>query len=151
MALTQGRLRPVDGTSTEELIFQFNPSTVKRARAPVYAKVQAAFADYWSQYPTNAPAPNQWIRNPPESIQIDLFLAEDGEDDVEDDIKKIEAMMAKDARTGEPRDLLFIYGGRSDRVRIMRYEITEDQHTPELRVQQGHVRLEFETQRCRVG
>jgi hypothetical protein len=146
----QGELYPVDNRS-DGLVFQFNPDSIERRRMPQYAEVGAAAADYWQAY--NGPSPLQWVRNPPEQISFELLLTETGTNDVEAQLAKLRNMLSKSSRSPQgsvpgPSDLVFMYGKRQDRVRIVGHDVKEERHTAELAVQQARVKLDLKTIRA---
>ena len=152
--ITKARLGPVSGTSNDDLIFELNPERVRRTVAERYADSPVAGADYASDY--QGPAPFQWIANRPEEIRIEFWLIprflirKDANralttalqiDDVMEEMAKIDGWRKRDRSTGEPPDLVFTMGPRSDRVRIFEREYDEKLYTPDLRVQQCQVSL----------
>ncbi len=143
----QGELYPVDDRASG-VVFQLNPQSISRRRMPLYAEVGAAAADYWSSY--NGPSPLQWVRNPPEQISFELVFYANANEHVETPLKKLDRMMspvsnAPKGSVAGPPDLIFRYGSRSDRVRIMSKEVIEERHNTDLRVQQAHVKLDLKT------
>lgn len=151
---TKGRLGPADDRGLSDTVtFDLNPEKITRRRQPQYSEVGAALADYNGKY--EGPSPLQWVRNPPEVITFELLLNADGNKDVESTLKKFEKMQSRTAKnpqgkSGEPPDLVFVYGKRSDRVRITAYDVTEERHTSDLRVQRAHVKLDLKTVVSRI-
>lgn len=111
------RLIVADGPSSNDFDFPINPETVGRDRSANYADVPLALDDI---SPQSGTVPFQWVRNNAEQIHVEfaLYTHEDG-GTVEGDLKKLDKLMEKDPRTGEPPDLLFIHGARRDRVRLV--------------------------------
>ncbi len=151
---TKGRLGPADDRGLSDTVtFDLNPEKIIRRRMPQYSEVGAALADYTGNY--KGPSPIQWVRNPPENITLELLLNANGDKDVEATLKKFEKMQSRTSKnpqgkSGEPPDLVFVYGRRSDRVRITSYEVTEERHTSDLRVQRAHVKLDLKTVVARI-
>lgn len=160
--LRQGQLGPVsDPGNQNTILFVLNPTEITRERVPQYAQVQTSLADYTSIYPSTAPAPIEWVRNPPERISFDLLLVTGRDlraqgiivpfpsEDVEYELNRLDRMMAKDTRSRQPPDLMFRFGNRVDRVRITNKRVTEQLFSPSLKVTRATVHLEMLT--IRVG
>ena len=148
MAAFKASLRPVDG-SVEQLMFDLNPATLHRTRHPMYGDVNAALADWTGNYPTSAPAPIEWLRNPPEEISADCMFHKD-KGTVDDALEKLDKFMAK-GRNGQPPDLIFSWGKRYDRVRITSKDVEEKIHNEDGSVRQAQVRLTMKTIRARTS
>lgn len=144
--VTAGRLGPFRGSSDEDLVFQFNPSSIDSEETPQYAANMAALTDYGDPN-YSGPPPSQWVRNPPEMLSLELLLHETGDRDVERSLQRIDGFLRKDARSGEPRDLVFSFGRRHLRVRIRSKRVHATLYTNDLRVQSALVRLQLEVQR----
>ena len=126
-----------------DFIFVYNPSRVSRKRAANYADAIAAGQDLGPSYA--GPSPIQWVHNRPEDIHVEFTLHASGEGDVEGDLLALDVLMERDTRTGEPPDLLFVMGARSDRVRLVDKSIDEKFYTADLRCQQAIVTLQLRT------
>ncbi|HJU22838.1 MAG TPA: hypothetical protein VJ891_10045 [Casimicrobiaceae bacterium] len=153
---TRVRLGPVQGTSADDVIFALNPDRIPREYGAVYAQVPIAGADYAPSSPVSNPPPVAWVRNQADRIHADVLLVApkilngSGPDDVESDIRKLEIFRFKD-RSGEPPDLVFTVGPRSDRVRLERMQVDPKIWTEDLRIQQARVTLELIVVRPRYG
>jgi hypothetical protein len=112
VAVFVAELRTVDN-SVDKLRFDLNPNSLRRTRHPQYADVNAALADWTGNYPTNAPSPLEWLRNPPEEISVECLFHRD-KGSVDDALEKLDKFMAK-GRNGRPPDLIFSWGKRYDR------------------------------------
>ena len=143
---TQARLLVAD-KSQPDFLFTLNPSKVTRTRAPAYADIPIARGDSWA---TTATPQMQWTRNPPEDIGIDFVLYNGNQDadDVERELDHLDALMARSSRSGEPSDLVFIFG-RADRVRITGKTVDEAFRRPDGRVAKATVQLRMRTLRAR--
>lgn len=142
-----GQLYP-KGNEQAGVKFQLNPESISRRRAPQYAEIGAAAADYWSDY--SGPSPLQWVRNPPEMISFELLFFATGDDNVEHYLSALRKMMSKSptsprGQSPGPSDLIFSYGKRSDTVRIVSLGINEILHNSKLEVQQARVQVELKT------
>lgn len=136
----------------KDLNFVLNPSEITRERVPSYAMVQAALVDYAdANYPTDVPEPVEWIRNTPERISFDLLMVSpdlqvggggNAESDIDADLLKLDKMMQRD-KSGQPPLLIFSYGKRADKVRIMNKRVREMMHTPGLKVKKALVHIEL--------
>ena len=87
MAVFVAELRTVDN-SVDKLRFDLNPNSLRRTRHPQYADVNAALADWTGNYPTNAPSPLEWLRNPPEEISVECLFHRD-KGSVDDALEKL--------------------------------------------------------------
>jgi len=137
----------------QDLVFQFNPTTISRSRRATYAHSMAALADF-PNAGANAIPSIEWNRNEAEDISFDLMLhrrAKEGGKpaNVEADLKRIDDFMKPDANTGRPRDLVLKMGPRSDRVRITDKNVVERLFDPDLNVQQATVSLKMIALRSR--
>jgi len=111
------RLIVADGPSQNDFDFPLNPETVDRDRGANYVDVPVALDDH---SPSSRAQAIQWVRNNPEQIAVEFALYVGGEfDTIEADLAKLDRLMEKDPRTGEPSDLLLIHGQRRDRVRLV--------------------------------
>ena len=145
--LQKAKLLPVRSGSVPDFIFPLNPSKVTRRRAPQYADIAIAQGDAWqSEVPQL-----EWVRNPPEDIAIEFMLyAFNMRDHVEQYLDHIDLLMARDSRTGQPPDLVFV-NGRSDRVRVVGKDVEEMLWRYDGKVQKAMVKLQFRTLRPRAG
>ncbi len=156
MAASRVRLGPVVGTSADDVIFQLNPDRMPRDYDAVYAQVPIAGADYSPASPVSNPAPVSWVRNQADRIHAEVMLVAPrilsgtGAGDVESDLRKLEVFRFKD-RGGEPPDLVFTVGPRSDRVRLERMHVDPKVWTEDLRIEQARVTLELVVIRPRYG
>lgn len=147
--LTKGYIGYLKG-EPRYLPFQYNPKEVKRARRATYAKNAASLADFPNSTDRQAPAV-EWIRNEAEDVAIELIFQRNGEENVEDELKRLDKMMQPDRSTGEPKDLVLVMGVRSDRVRIIEKDVTEELFAPDLKVQRARVSLKLIAKRSRSG
>lgn len=148
MAVFVAELRTVDN-SVDKLRFDLNPNSLRRTRHPQYADVNAALADWTGNYPTNAPSPLEWLRNPPEEISVECLFHRD-KGSVDDALEKLDKFMAK-GRNGRPPDLIFSWGKRYDRVFITNKEAEEKIWNDDGSVRQAQVRLTMRTIRARTS
>lgn len=148
--IVKGRLGFLNGRASDDLIFQFNPTQIERARDAMYAPNQAALADFPNSTLKQLPAV-EWIRNNAEEINLDLFFFERGDKNIEPQLKKLDALMKPDPNTGKPRDLVLSMGPRHDRVRIKSKRVVENLFDPKLNVQQARVTLVLTALTSRSG
>lgn len=133
------RLVSADGPRDFDFIFPRNPSKIGRPRHAKYSEVPLARHD---DAPTASGVLSEWSGNAPGTISLDFALHRVGKDlDVEADIDKFHAMLDKDPRTGEPPDLLFIYGPRFYRVRLESFEPDEKLYSEAGRLQYAMIRM----------
>lgn len=150
MAIVKGRIsRADDLQAASALVFQFNPTTVRRARRATYASSNAAMADLWTGG-GNADS-IEWIRNQAEEISFELFFHADGKENVERYLKALDDLMKPEASTGRPPDLVLVLGNRSDRVRITEKDTEERLYDEQMNVQEARVQMRFTTLRARAS
>lgn len=146
----QSKLQIADSPRGDDrdFLFPLNP-TVDRDHAAQYADVPIALDDAG---PTSLARASEWIRNRPQMIHLEFPLYDSGMgmtingvvevDDVEADIRKLEVLMEKDARTGEPPDLLFVHGPRTDLVRLDSINFKDkNRYSTDLRTRWQDVRI----------
>lgn len=144
----QASLTPADDPTADGFTFPLNPNSIERTQSNVYAEVGIPLDD---QNPERAgPDPYEWVRNRPEEIRIKSMLhnAKDDED-IEDDLKRLDDLRRKDTRTGAPKRLIFRFGPRRDLVVISDKQVTEKMWTPDLRCQWAEVSLTLKVLRPR--
>lgn len=143
-------------TAQQDLVFQYNPSTIQFGRRATYSTNQAAFADFPNS-PASAVPAISWIRNEAEDISIELIFDHiDRTDnrpsfDVELALRRLDDFMTPDVNTGKPRDLFFSFGaGRSDRIRILEKNVTSKIYDEKLACTQATVQLKLKALTSRV-
>ena len=141
------KLIVVGGTSDQDFTFTRNPSKVSRHWVANYADSLAAGSDLGGG--SDGPPPFEWVNNKPEDIHVEFTLHAVGKSTVDGDLEKLDGLRLKSSRTGEPPDLIFKMGPRSDRVRISDKNVDEILYTPGLGVQQAKVTLTLRTVRAR--
>lgn len=140
----QTRLVLASPSTLFDFIFKSNPTKVDRTRAAQYADVPLALDDAG---PNSQGRASEWGRNRPEIIKVEfaLYVEQEGED-IEDDLDTLDRLMEKDERTGEPPDLIFTHGPRSDLVRIDAKDVHDkNKYTPDLRMQWAEISLTLRT------
>jgi hypothetical protein len=144
MPAVRGRIGRADTlSSANDLVFQYNPTTVRRARRATYARNGAAMADLWTG--EGGADSLEWIRNEPEEISLDLFFHADGKETVERYLKALDEFLKPDPTTGRPPPLVLVLGNRSDRVRLTDKEVEERLFDQQLNVQEARVQCRFTT------
>ena len=139
MATQRARLIAADFESDLELEFALNPRSIERAWSSRYADVALARHDGNPQSPGEL---SEWGGNSPDKLTIEfmLYSVEAGKD-VEREIGKIDRMRRKDSRTGEPPDMIFVFGNASDTVRVETVNLSEKLHAEDGKRQQVDVRM----------
>jgi hypothetical protein len=149
MPAVKGRIGRADTMSAaNDLVFQFNPTSVRRARRAIYAPNNAAMADLWTG--GGGADSIEWIRNQAEEISFELFFHADGKQTVERYLKALDDFLKPDATTGRPPDLVLVLGNRSDRVRLTDKEVDERLFDDQLNVQEARVQCRFTTLAART-
>ena len=129
MAPPRSRLVAWAGPGPNDFEFPINPETVDYDRSASYVDVPIALDDI---APGSKTTSSQWNRNTPEVIHVHFVLYTHGKDDVEADLAKLDRLMEKDPRTGEPSDLLFKHGKLRHRVRIQSKSVKDQKkYSPE--------------------
>lgn len=147
MAVVKARLAKLNRTGYgDDFFFSLNPSHISRSIMPHYVQVPVANADYFLSDTASTP-PFQWTGNTPEEIRIEFLLdaVTANTQDVEAELLLLDQFMRKSSRTGEPPNLLFFMGYRSDLVRIFSKDVEEKLHDESLNVVQAVVRLTMRT------
>jgi hypothetical protein len=143
----KARIFAPDDTN-KDFTFALNPSKLSRERAPTYADVPIALANFGSF--DQGPAPIEWVRNKPEDISIEFMLHAEGKGNVDPQLQALDDLLEKDSRSGEPLDLVFRFGTRSDLVRITHKRVDERIWNDDLSVLQAMVQLTMRTIRPRI-
>ncbi len=143
-----GVLKLAQRGQIEDLKFALNPAEVRYSYSTQYAQSLASLTDYGGSY--NGPRPLEWVRNPPDQITFELVLYADSPDKadaVEDDIKKLRGFMRKEARSGEPPDLIFRYGAQPlVKCRLVKLGLIPVLMTEDLKMQHAKASIELQVQ-----
>lgn len=141
MATFKGRIGLLNGGPYNDLIFQYNPTTIRRHRRAVYADNKAALADF-PNTSRGAIDAMEWQRNEAEDFDFELVFhrTEKGRD-CEYELRQLDDLMAPDPNTARPRDLILVLGRRTDRIRIMEKTAQENLFDEQGNVQSVRVQL----------
>lgn len=132
-------------SAVEDFIFKRNPTRVDVDRQSTHVEVPIAQDD---NGPTSSANRFEWVSNKPRTIHVEFTLHTTGDDDVSADLRRLDALMEKDPRTGEPPDLIFTHGPRSWLCRIDGCQLKDKQrYTPDLRPQHYDVTLTLRIKR----
>jgi hypothetical protein len=138
-------IKVADDNTVPDFIFKLNPNKVRRSYTAVYGAAMIALSDHTIE---------EWKANSPVEISLEFRLFAAGTDNdkhCEDDIKRLTMLMRKTQRasggTGEPPDLIFVFGHTRDRCRIHRLEIDPTLWDEQLRVLQANVSMTLHTLR----
>lgn len=139
MATQRARLIAADFESDLELQFDLNPRSIERAYTSRYADVPLARHD---GNPNELGQLSEWSGNGADKLTIDFALYRtDNDKDVEAELTKIDRMRRKDRRTGEPPDMIFVFGQVSDAVRVEAVNLSEKLWSEDGRRQHVDVRM----------
>lgn len=148
--VTKGTIGLLQGPKSNDLVFQFNPTTIDRSRRATYANNNAALADFPRSAPGSLRA-IEWIRNEAEEFTIELIFHQDGDKNVETQLRRLDDFMAPNIDTKQPPDLVMTMGPRADLVRIIEKKATEKLFDPSLHVQEAVVTLHLKSLRSRMS
>jgi hypothetical protein len=112
--------------SQYDYTFRLNPRQIRSSLVANYPVVGLAG---WDGAQGSVGVNFQWVSNQPRTEDFEFMLKAGleygmnipgvaGHGDVESDIEALERLMAKDSGTGEPPDMVYVYGGKSTHVRV---------------------------------
>lgn len=146
----EGRIAPLDTRSgLETLYFRFSlpitpndgavtlaPHSFRRTYAANYVPVQVALSSH---------LPEEWRSNAPVVMPIEFEVISQKKQTIDGELRKLRRMMKKDARTGEPPDLVFVMGVKQWTVRIFTMDVTPTVWNQQLDEVRARVTLTFHT------
>ena len=126
MAVGYGADHSIDFT------FPLNPKVIRSSRQTNYAEVPLALHDGSRDAEGVL---SQWTGSRAQHIELEFLLHAVAFLDVEPEIRAVERLMEKTARTGEPPDMYFVTSNQSPIVRVESVDWNTIVFTPDLRRQ----------------